>query len=228
MPVSNVPAPGSPIRSNWAISVSNIANANEAAIPLRVVKSGDTMSGTLTVGNVPESAGPTPGVSATPTGRITMAGSSTDATSTPNMVIGRGGSPAAGVGGQYVRFDRGGSAIGMITIASATTVAYNTSSDPRLKENVGPITDAAARVLELGRSVYRGRWIGDEADAPVWDLFDAPDVAAVAPYAVTGEPDAVTAEGTIDPMQVNLGALVPLLTAALADALERIAALEAR
>ena len=30
MPVSNVPSPGSPIRSNWAQSVSNVANATES------------------------------------------------------------------------------------------------------------------------------------------------------------------------------------------------------
>lgn len=221
MPVTNVPSPGSPIRSNWAISVSNVANAAEAAIPGKVAKAGDTMTGNLhvgapfsdtVVGNTIDTRG--------------LIGTSVDLAGGRNLTVGRIGAGASAAGEVYVQFRRG-TPIGSITIASATAVAYNTTSDPRLKETTGELTDAAQRVQTLGHAAYRGRWVGDPVEAPEWDLIDATDVAVAAPYAVQGEPDAVTDDGAIDPMQVNYGALVPLLCAALADALDRIDALEA-
>ena len=48
----------------------------------------------------------------------------------------------------------------------------------------------------------------------------------MAPYAVTGEKDAVQEDGSINPQQVDMSKLVPLLTAALQDALKRIEVLE--
>jgi hypothetical protein len=42
MPVTNVPTPGSPIRSNWAQSVSNVANANETAVTRLMADTGYT------------------------------------------------------------------------------------------------------------------------------------------------------------------------------------------
>lgn len=227
MPVTNVPTPGSPIRSNWAQSVSTIANANEAAIPTKVAKAGDVLSGTLTFGAVPESATPTAGVNVAPNGAIASVVPATTPTTGPNVTIGRGGSPAAGTGAIYVRFDRAGSAIGTITIASATSVAYNTTSDRRLKERTGDVDDALEIVAALGALAYRGRWIADEGEGKEWVFVNSQDVEPVAPFAVFGDPDG-TDEDQIIPQQLDHGALVPLLLAAVSQLAARVADLEAR
>ena len=100
------------------------------------------------------------------------------------------------------------------------------TSDYRLKERDGPILDAAARVIWLAGRGYRGRW-SDDGDVE-HDFLNAHDVAEVAPYAVTGDKDAVDDEGNVVAQTVRWATLVPLLVAALGDALDRLAALEAR
>ena len=84
--------------------------------------------------------------------------------SLPNLLLGRTGTQPQAVGGTFVRFERtsAGTDIGSITIASASAVAYNTTSDPRLKEPTGDVADAADIVHDLGAKVYRGRWIADQ------------------------------------------------------------------
>lgn len=145
-----------------------------------------------------------------------------------NVLLNRNG-PADATGQPFVRFGRSNPVqmIGSITIAASDKVAFNTSSDPRLKNNLGPIDDAAERVRTLGAKAFRGTWIGDEGQGQEWDMLSSVDIGTVAPYAVTGEPDAVTDEGVILPQQVDFSSLVPLLVAALSQALDRIAALEA-
>jgi hypothetical protein len=59
------------------------------------------------------------------------------------------------------------------------------------------------------------------------DSFIAHEVAEVVPNAVTGEKDAVTPEGLIDPQQIAPTALIPLLVAAVQDLTARVAELEA-
>jgi len=93
------------------------------------------------------------------------------------------------------------------------------TSDYRMKERLAPITDAARRVQALARRTFRGRWKGHATER---DMLNAHDVAEAAPYAVYGEKDG-------DEMQrVGYMQLVPLLTAALGEALDRIDQLEAR
>ena len=48
------------------------------------------------------------------------------------------------------------------------------------------------------------------------------------PEAITGEKDAVDKDGNIDPQQIDQSKLVPLLVAALQEAIGRIEALEAK
>jgi hypothetical protein len=55
----------------------------------------------------------------------------------------------------------------------------------------------------------------------------AHELAEVAPHAVSGEKDAVDENGNIDPQGVDWSKLVPILAAALGDALARIEVLEA-
>ena len=117
-------------------------------------------------------------------------------------------------------------AIGTITIASASSVAYNTTSDPRLKERTGDADDAATIAAELGRRAYRGRWIADEGTGKEYVFVNSTDVEELAPYAVHGDADATGPDGEIVPQQVDYSTLVPLLFAALSQALDRIAVLE--
>jgi hypothetical protein len=116
-----------------------------------------------------------------------------------------------------------GAVVGRIsTNASATT--YTTSSDYRLKENVVPISDAADRVMEL--KPVRFNWIA-QPDYSM-DGFLAHEVQDIVPEAIDGEKDAVDSENKIVPQGIDQSKLVPLLTAALQEALLRIEALEAK
>ena len=49
----------------------------------------------------------------------------------------------------FAFFAAGGSQIGGVTQATSTTVAYNTSSDYRLKENVAPLANGLTKVMAL-------------------------------------------------------------------------------
>ena len=125
--------------------------------------------------------------------------------------------------GGYFSFYVAGSVVGTITTNGSAT-AYNTSSDYRLKENVEPLTGAADRVLALKPS--RFNFIADPDK--VVDGFIAHEAQAVVPEAVTGEKDAVDADGKPQYQGIDQSKLVPLLTAALQEALKRIEALEAQ
>ena len=102
------------------------------------------------------------------------------------------------------------------------------SSDPRLKEVVEPITDAGARIQELAHKAFRGRWTAQGGTGPLEDMIAAPDIAVAAPYVVKGEPDAVDEHGNPKYMTVAFAHMVPLLVAALGEALDRIEQLEGR
>jgi len=109
-------------------------------------------------------------------------------------------------------------------IGSATSTAFNTSSDYRLKENVTDLTGAADRVQQLAPK--RFNFIAD-ADKTV-DGFLAHEVADIVPEAISGEKDAVDADGNPEYQGIDQSKLVPLLTAALQEALTKIDALETR
>jgi hypothetical protein len=148
--------------------------------------------------------------------------------------------------------------------ASANTVAYNTSSDYRLKENEVAISDGIDRVKKL--KPYRFNWIS-KPDQTV-DGFFAHEVQGIVDEAITGEKDAmktannvvVNADGTVEKhdvtkedweqgkidgvyasnttweetkqvikrQSIDQSKLVPLLTAALQEAVTKIEALETR
>jgi len=148
--------------------------------------------------------------------------------------------------------------------ASANTVAYNTSSDYRLKENEVAISDGIDRVKKL--KPYRFNWIS-KPDQTV-DGFFAHEVQGIVDEAITGEKDAmktannvvVNADGTVEKhdvtkedweqgkidgvyasnttweatkqvikrQSIDQSKLVPLLTAALQEAITEIESLKAR
>jgi len=144
--------------------------------------------------------------------------------------------------------DGAGSTCGHIDMnAGANTVSYNTSSDYRLKENVENLTDGITRLKQL--KPYRFNWKSD-TDGNKVDGFFAHEVKAVIDEAVTRDKDLVqkyTAKDdevkkgaknvgdnkldengdTIPHIQgIDLGKLVPLLTAALQESVTKIETLE--
>jgi len=101
---------------------------------------------------------------------------------------------------------------------------YNTTSDYRLKENVSDMTGATARLLQLQPKTFN--YIADP-DIPM-EGFLAHEVQEVVSCAVTGAKDAVHEDGTIKAQGIDQSKLVPLLTAALQEALTKIDQLETR
>ena len=113
--------------------------------------------------------------------------------------------------------------VGNIVVGASSTT-YNTSSDYRLKENVVPLTGAAERLSQL--QVHRFNFI-TEPEKTV-DGFIAHEAQAVVPECVTGEKDAVDDDGNPVYQGIDQSKLVPLLTAALQEALAEIESLKAR
>jgi hypothetical protein len=113
-------------------------------------------------------------------------------------------------------------AVGSITHNGSAT-AYNTSSDYRLKENVTTVTDSIARLQELKPSRFNFITNPDH----IVDGFIAHEAQAVVPECVTGEKDAVDDDGNPVYQGIDQSKLVPLLTAALQEAIGRIETLEA-
>ncbi|MEK9770732.1 MAG: tail fiber domain-containing protein, partial [Betaproteobacteria bacterium] len=102
--------------------------------------------------------------------------------------------------------------VGSVSVTSTST-AYNTSSDYRLKENLAPITGAVDRVNAL--QPRRFNFIA-EPDKVV-DGFVAHEVSDIVPEAITGEKDAVDADGNPEYQGIDQSKLVPLLTAAIQE-----------
>lgn len=131
--------------------------------------------------------------------------------------------------------------MGKIAVSSSG-VAYNTSSDYRLKENLVGLDGALDRLAQL--KAYRFNFISDP-DTTV-DGFVAHEVSDVVPEAVTGEKDEMEVvqmpvEGAepdelgvvetedveqIKPQGIDQAKLVPLLVAAVQELSAKVAALE--
>ena len=147
--------------------------------------------------------------------------------------------------------------VGDIVLAASST-AYNTSSDYRLKENEVAISDGIARLKQL--KPYRFNFKAD-ADTTV-DGFFAHEVTPVVPEAISGTKDAMHPEvlyadevlytvedelpdgmnigdikhsigdvkeaTKINPQSIDQSKLVPLLTSALQEAITEIESLKTR
>jgi len=124
---------------------------------------------------------------------------------------------------KHVLFFNPNGEVGSIS-TNASATAYTTSSDYRLKENIIPLTGASERVLQLKPS--RFNFIADP-DIQV-DGFIAHEAQAVVPECVTGIKDEVDEDGNPVYQGIDQAKLVPLLTAALQEALQKIEDLEAR
>ena len=157
----------------------------------------------------------------------------------------------------YIQFaNSGNNSSGNITQTGSNTVAYNTSSDYRLKENISYNFDATTRLKQLKPA--RFNFIDDGTDKTM-DGFIAHEVSSIVPEAVNGTKDATRDIGTIKNKDGDVTAenapqtqsntdenetwektgteniyqgidhskLVPLLTKALQEAVSKIETLEA-
>ena len=104
-----------------------------------------------------------------------------------------------------------GTRVGYIS-STGTTTTYATSSDYRLKENIQPMTGALAKVAALKPCTYN--WKADGSDG---EGFIAHELAEVCPQAVTGEKDAVDADGNPVYQGIDTSFLVATLTAAIQE-----------
>ena len=117
----------------------------------------------------------------------------------------------------------GGNQIGSITTTASAT-AFNTTSDYRLKENVVNLDGAITRVKQL--QPKRFNFIVD-SDTTV-DGFLAHEAQAVVPEAVTGTHNEVDDDGNAVMQGIDQSKLVPLLTAALQEAIAEIETLKTK
>jgi hypothetical protein len=104
-----------------------------------------------------------------------------------------------------------GAPVGTISITTSAT-SYNTSSDYRLKHDIQPMTGALAKVAQLKPVTYK--WNVDDSQS---QGFIAHELQEVVPECVTGEKDAVDAEGKPVYQGIDTSFLVATLTAAIQE-----------
>jgi hypothetical protein len=195
--------------------------------------SGSSMPGRLQFSTTADGASsPTERMRITNAGLIGMG--TTDPTATPSQgfcfdtrsdsIFRIGHANGTGSGSNYVIFGYNSGAIGSIYQNGTTGVTYSTSSDYRLKENVVAINDGITRLQQLKPSRFSfiaepGRTI---------DGFLAHEVQGTVPEAISGTKDEVDAEGNPVYQGIDQSKLVPLLTAALQEAVAEIKALKDR
>jgi len=157
------------------------------------------------------------------------------------MRHGRGG--LAGFSGKMISFRGNDNTEEGSVVIGTTNTAFNTSSDYRLKENETSISNPITKLKTLKPYTFNFK---KEPDVKV-DGFFAHEVSAVVPVAVTGTKDETedilyTEEDTIPSGKkvgdvketvpryqgIDQSKLVPLLTAALQEAITKIETLETK
>ena len=123
----------------------------------------------------------------------------------------------------WISFKGGSGAHNGTISVSGSGVSYGSNSDYRLKENVQALNDSIQLLKQLKPSTYN--YI-EYPDSPV-SGFIAHELQEVVPEAVCGEKDAVDEHGNPEHQTVDLSKVVPLLTAALQEAIAKIETLEA-
>jgi hypothetical protein len=123
----------------------------------------------------------------------------------------------------WSNYNASGTYVGGISCTSTAT-SFPTSSDYRLKQNVQPLVNAAALVAQLKPSTFEFK----EDTGTQVQGFIAHELQEVVPLAVIGEKDAEDANGNPVYQGVDAAKLVPLLTAALQEAITKIETLESR
>ena len=121
----------------------------------------------------------------------------------------------ASTGGSIVAFTNStNNGIGSISHNATNTVAYNTSSDYRMKEDVQPMTCALNKVALLKPVTYKWR---EEFGGGDGQGFIAHELQEVVPDCVHGTKDAVDADGNPKYQGIDTSFLVATLTAAIQE-----------
>jgi hypothetical protein len=123
----------------------------------------------------------------------------------------------------FIQFGRNSAACGSITSTGTNSTSYNTSSDYRLKHDIQPMTGALAKVAALKPVTYK--WNADDSDG---EGFIAHELAEVVPQCVTGEKNAVDAEGKPQYQGIDTSFLSATLVSAIQEQQQIITALTAR
>jgi hypothetical protein len=122
--------------------------------------------------------------------------------------------------GVFVSFENSaGGGNGSISQTNSTTVAYNTSSDRRLKKDIAPAPQAGADIDAI--QVVSHGWVSND-DTVKYGLI-AQDLNTVAPQAVSAGDDGQDIERT---WGVDYSKLVPMLIKEVQALRARVAALE--
>ena len=124
-------------------------------------------------------------------------------------------------GADHFIFKNDATTVGSITRVGGTGVAYNNTSDYRLKENVMPMANALEKIALLKPCTYTWKVDGSNGQG-----FIAHELQAVIPDAVTGEKDAVEEDGSIKAQGIDTSFLVATLTAAIQELNAKVTALE--
>ena len=123
----------------------------------------------------------------------------------------------------HAEFINGNGVVGRINTNGSSTTYY-TSSDYRLKENQVAISDGITRLKSL--KPYRFNFKADSTKTV--DGFFAHEVSPVVPEAIGGEKDAVDSDNNPVYQDIDQSKLVPLLTAALQEAITEIETLKTK
>ena len=122
--------------------------------------------------------------------------------------------------------DGSGTSCGGIAVnATTNTTSYITTSDHRLKENIVDIAGAIARLNNLAPK--RFNFIDDTTQTTL-DGFIAHEVQSVVPEAVVGDHNEVDDDNNPVYQGIDQSKLVPLLTAALQEAIAEIETLKTK
>jgi hypothetical protein len=111
----------------------------------------------------------------------------------------------------HMGFYTSGTSYGSIS-SSTTGTGFNTTSDYRLKEDIAPMTGALAKVAQLKPVTYKWKLDGTQAQG-----FIAHELQDVVPDCVTGEKDAIDADGKPVYQGIDTSFLVATLTAAIQE-----------
>jgi hypothetical protein len=143
---------------------------------------------------------------------------------TQNGIVLRLSANTSGAGFQYFT-DNSGNLCGLISrVGTTSAVTYTTTSDYRLKTVIAPVADAGQRIDALQPIEYDWN-IGGRAKG-----FLAHQFAEVYPNSVTGEKDAVDAEGkpAYQSMQASSTEVMADLIAEIQSLRKRVAQLESK